>query len=250
MFNILEQPWTLVIAGIIAWFILLLLHGDSRLWWQSHLIIFLGAAFFAEDFLVEAGLFKFSTMLTITIKSVLILAIVILLIFQIIHIIQTYERYRWQWFLPIILIVAAFGVDFVVRTDMERIDSLIKTARKAVEDEDFDAITAVISADYEDSYHNTREDLLNHCRRLLSEPLVNKAKKGSLEVEISPAGAAVTLTSVVHFEKESRIYREYKPFVILKMRLDLKKERNKRWLINRAEILEIDRQPVKWREIR
>jgi hypothetical protein len=250
MFNIFEQPWTLLIAGIAAWFILLLLHGDSRLWWQSHLVIIFGAALFAVDFLVDAGLFKFGITLTIIIKAVLLITIVALLTLQIIHINLVYKNHRWQWFLPIVLIVAAFGLDFVVHTDMERINSLIKTTRKAAEQEDFDAIGAIISADYEDSYHNTKEDLMNHCRRLLSEPLVNKAQKMGLKVEISSPRAAVTLTSIIHFEKQSRIYRDYKSFVILKMKLDLKKERDKSWLINRAEILEIDRQPVKWREIR
>ena len=118
MFNIFEQPWTLLITGIAAWFILLLLHGDSRLWWQSHLVIFLGAAVFAVDFLVEAGLFKFSKTLTIIIQAVLLLAIAVLLTLQIIHIILVYKNRRWQWFLPIILAVAAFGLDFVVRTDL------------------------------------------------------------------------------------------------------------------------------------
>ncbi len=250
MFNIFEQPWTLLIAGIAAWFILLLLHGDSRLWWQSHLVIFLGAAVFAVDFLVEAGLFKFSKTLTIIIQAALLLTIAALLTLQIIHITLVYKNRRWQWFLPIILAVAAFGFDTLVRTDMERINALIKTVRKAAEQEDFDAIGALISADYGDSYHNTKDDLMNHCRRLLSEPLVNKAKKMGLKVEISPPSAAVTWTSIIHFEKQSRIYREYKPFVILKMRLDLKKEQDRSWLINRAEILEIDRQPVKWRDIR
>lgn len=250
MFNIFEQPWTLLIAGIAAWFILLLLHGDSRLWWQSHLVIFLGAAVFAVDFLVEAGLFKFSKTLTLIIQAALLLTIAALLTLQIIHILQTYERHRWQWFLPIVLAVVAFGFDTLVRTDLERINALIKTARKAVEQEDFDAIAAIISADYGDSYHNTKGDLMNHCRRLLSEPLVNKAKKMGLKVEISSPSAAVTLTTIVHFEKQSRIYRNYKPFVILKMRLDLTKEQDGSWLINRAEIIEIDRQPVKWRNIR
>src|SRR4030042_4153674 len=111
MFNVFEQPWTLLIAGIAAWFILLLLHGDSRLWWQSHLIIFLGAAVFTVDFLVEAGLFKFGKTLTMSIQAALLLTIAALLTLQIIHIIQTYERHRWQWFLPIVLVVVAFGLD-------------------------------------------------------------------------------------------------------------------------------------------
>ncbi|HIJ53881.1 MAG TPA: hypothetical protein HPP66_12110 [Planctomycetes bacterium] len=250
MFNIFEQPWTLLIAGIVAWLILLVIHGDSRLWWQTHLVIFLAAAIFALDFLAEAGLLKFSKVLTIIIQAILALAIAVLLALQIIHVIRTYERHWWQWLLPIILAAAAFGLDFVVQTDLERINALIRTVRKATEQENCDAIEAIVSTDYSDSYHNSRDDLMNHCRRLLSEPLVAKSRKMGLTVEISPPRAAVTLTVIIHFDRQSRVHREYKSFVMLKMKFDLQKEQGKRWLINRAEILEIDRHPFKWRDIR
>ena len=250
MFNIFQQPWTLLIAGIIAWFTLLIIHGDSRLWWQSHLIIFLAVAVFAVDFLAEAGLFKISKALTIIIQAVLALAIAVLLTLQIIHVIGVYKDRRWQWFVPIILVAAAFGLDLLVNTDLERINTLIRAVRKATEQENCDAIEALIYADYSDSYHNTKDDLMNHCRRLLSGPLVEKNRKMGLNIEVSPPEAAVTLTAIIHFDKQSRVYREYRPFVILKIQMDLQKEPDKRWLISRAEILEIDRQPVKWRDIR
>ncbi len=250
MFDIFDQPWTLLIAGIVVWLALLVIHGDSRLWWQSHLVIFLAVAIFAVDFLVEAGLFKISKALTIIIQATLALAVAVLLTLQIIHVIGVYKRRRWQWLLPIILVVAAFGLDFVVHTDLEKINTLINTAIKAVEQENCDAIEALISANYSDSYHNTKDDLMYHCRDLLSEPLAEKSKKMGLKIEISPPKAAVTLTVIIHFDKQRHAYREIKPFVILKIKLDLQREQDNRWLINRAEILEIDRQPVKWRDIR
>ena len=250
MFNIFEQPWTLLIAGIVVWFTLLFIHGDSRLWWQSHLVIFLAVACFALDFLAGADLFKISKTLTIIIQAALALAIAALLTLQIIHIIKNYERRRWQWFLPIILIVAAFGLDSLVKTDLEEINTVIRTIRKASEQEDYNAIGALISADYSDSFHNTKDALMNHCRNLLSEPLVEKTRKMSLEVDISSPRATATLVAVIHFEKQSHIYRNYRPFVIFKIKLDLQKGQDKRWLIHRTEVLEIDRQPFSWRDIR
>ena len=250
MFNIFEQPWTLLIAGIVVWFTLLFIHGDSRLWWQSHLVIFLAVAFFALDFLAEAGLFKISKTLTIIIQAVLGLAIVALLALQIIHIIRTYQRRRWQWFLPIVLIVAAFGLDLLVKTDLEKINTVISTIQRASEQENCNAIGALISADYSDSFHNTKDALMNHCRRLLSEPLVRRSSEIGLIREISPPKAAVTLIVIIHFDKQSRIFREYRSLVKLKIKLDLQKEQGKRWLINQAEILEANQHPVSWRDVR
>ena len=148
MFNIFEQPWTLLIAGIVVWFTLLVIHGDGRLWWQSHLEIFLAVACFALRLLVEAGLFKISKTLTIIIQAALALAVAVLLTLQIIHVIVVYKRRRWQWLLPIILVAAAFGLDSLVQTDLEEINTLICTVRKDAEQDDFDAIEALISADY------------------------------------------------------------------------------------------------------
>ncbi|MHC4640146.1 MAG: hypothetical protein ACYS32_00775 [Planctomycetota bacterium] len=250
MFNIFQQPWTLLIIAVIGWFILLLIHGDSRLWWQSHLVIFLAVAIFTVDILVGAGLFKFSKTLTLVIQGTLGLGIAALLTFQIIHIIATYEQHRWQWFLPLALAAAAFGLDFVVRTDLERINTLIKTVRKATEEEDFGAIASLISEDYSDSFHNGKDDLMNHCRRLMSEPLVEKTTKMSLDVSISSPKAEATLVAIINFEKQSWVYREYRPFVGFKIRLDLQKEGDKRWLIHRTEVLEIGGHPFKWRDIR
>ena len=250
MFDIFQQPWTLLITAIAGWFVLLLLHGDSRLWWQSHLVIFLAVAVFAVDMLVGAGLFKFSKTVTLVIQASLGLGITALLAFMIIHIIATYEQHRWQWFVPLALAFAAFGLDFIVRTDLEQINVLIKTARKASEQEDFDAIAALISTDYSDSFHNTKDDLMNHCRRLLSEPLIEKTRKIGMEIDISLPKAEVTFRSIIHFEKQSHVYKNYRPFVGFKIRLDLQKERDKRWLINRTEVLEIGGQPFKWRDIR
>ncbi len=250
MCGIFQQPWTLLITAVAGWFILLLLHGDSRLWWQSHLVIFLAVAVFAVDMLVGAGLFKLSKTLTLVIQASLGLGIAVLLGFMIIHIIATYEQHRWQWFVPLALAFAAFGLDFIVRTDLEQINSLIKTGRKACEREDFDAIAALISADYSDSFHNTKDDLMKHCRSLLSEPLVEKTTKMSLDIDISSPKAEATLVAIVNFEKGSHVYREYKQFVIFKIRLYLQKEQDKRWLIHQTEVIEIDRQPFKWRDVR
>jgi hypothetical protein len=250
MFDIFEQPWTLLIVGIVVWFTLLLIHGDSRLWRQSHLIIFLAVAYAALDFLVKAGLFKISKTLTIIIQAALALAVTALLTLQIIHVIAVYKRRRWQWLLPIILIVAAFGLDWLVQTDLEKINAVINTAVKAVEEENPNAIEAIISDNYRDSYHNTKRDLMRHCRARLSEPLVEKNKKRAPIIEISSPKATLTLTVIIHFDKQSSVYQDIQRLIQTKSKINLQKQQDGRWLINRVEILEINMQRVNWRDIR
>jgi len=85
------------------------------------------------------------------------------------------ERRRWwQLLVPVFLAVAAFGADMLVQTDTEKINSVINTTLKAVQQEDYNAIGAVIANNYSDSYHSTKKHFLDHCRRELSKPLVQE----------------------------------------------------------------------------
>jgi len=161
------------------------------------------------------------------------------------------EKKHWgQWLLPAFLAVAAFGFDLLVKTDLEKINAVINTGIKAVEEENSDAIEAIISANYHDSYHNTKKDLMERCRRRLSGPLVAKNKKRPPIIEISPPNATVTLTVIIHFDKQSSVYQDIQRLIQTKSKINLQKQQDGRWLINRVEILEINMQRVNWRDLR
>lgn len=160
------------------------------------------------------------------------------------------KRRWWQLLLPVFVAVAAFGLDTLVQTDLEKINSVINTIIKAVEEEDCNAIEAIIAEDYRDSYHNTKRHLLTHCRQRLTPSLIEKNKKTASLVELSPPNAIATLFMLTTFDKNSSISVNYKSFLFLKIELRLQKQHDKTWLINRAEILELDRHPAKWNDIR
>ncbi|MFA5251362.1 MAG: hypothetical protein WC454_02105, partial [Phycisphaerae bacterium] len=69
----------------------------------------------------------------------------------------------WLWLLPAFLVVAAFGLDFLVATDLEKINAVIDRGVKAVEDEDCDTIKRVLADDYSDSIHNSKSALVSYC---------------------------------------------------------------------------------------
>ncbi len=181
--------------------------------------------------------------------TLLIIAILVLPVVLMLRRIFPEKRYWGQWLLPAFLIASAFGFDLLVKTDLEKINAVINTAVKAVEQENPDAIEAIISDNYRDSYHNTKRDLMYHCRAKLSEPLVEKNKKRPPIIEISSPKATVTLTVIIHFDKQSYVYQDIR-LMWAKVKLDLQKEQDKRWLINRVEILEINMRRANWRDIR
>ena len=160
------------------------------------------------------------------------------------------KRRWWQLLLPVFVAVAAFGLDMLVQTDLEKINSVINTIIEAVEEEDCNAIEAIIAEDYRDSYHNTKRHLLTHCRRRLTPSLIEKNKKTASLVELSPPNAIATLFMLTTFDKNSSISVNYKSFLFSKIEFHFRKQQDKTWLINRVEILELDRQPANWSRIR
>jgi hypothetical protein len=161
------------------------------------------------------------------------------------------KRRRWQLALPALLVVAAFALDFFVKTDLEKINIVIRTGIRAVEQEDCNTIEQIISPDYNDSYHNNKASLIEHCRAELSQPVVEKCTKTGLSIEITPPNATVNLTVIIRFEKDSRIVQNYYGQIMwITTQVYLKKQPDKSWLINRMELLEINKQPVTWQQTR
>lgn len=160
------------------------------------------------------------------------------------------QKHRWWHFaLPVVVIAAAFGLDFLVQTDTELIKIVISTAVKAVEDENPDAIESVIAENYRDSKHRSKRRLIAHCASTFSQPLIDKIIKRIVSLEISSPNATAVLTARVLFDKESEIYQGFRREMFTKVKLELQKQPDKNWLISRAEILEIDLQPARWKDI-
>ena len=160
------------------------------------------------------------------------------------------KRRWWQLLLPVFVAAAGLALDILVQTDLEKINSVINTVIKAVEEEDCNAIEAIIAENYRDSFHNTKMHLIRHCRQRLTPSLIVKNKKRASLVEISPPKATATLFMLTTFDKNSSISVNYKSFLFSKIEFRLQKQEDKSWLINRTEILELDKQPAKWNDIR
>lgn len=175
--------------------------------------------------------------------------IVLFVVFTIRSVIPEKRRW-WQFLLPVFIAAAGIAIDMLVQTDLEKVNSVISTVIKAVQEEDCDAIEAVVAEDYRDSFHNTKWDLISHCRRKLTPSLIEKNKKTACLVELSPPKATATVFMLTIFDKKSYVAENYKPFIFFKIELRFQKQPDKTWLISRGELLEIDKQPAKWNDIR
>jgi hypothetical protein len=158
------------------------------------------------------------------------------------------QRHRWWfWLLPVIIAISAFAIDYFVRTDTEKIKEVVAKAVRAVEKEDAEAIGPLISNDYHDSFHASKQALLDNCRARLSEPIIEKNVHGIVSLNVRPPNATAVFTVRVVFDPQGPIY-EFRKMMLFKLQAELRKE-GANWLFTRVEVLEIDLQPANWRHI-
>ena len=160
------------------------------------------------------------------------------------------KRRWWQWLLPVFITTMAFGTDYLVKTDREKIVDVINAGIKAVENEDYHAIEVLLTDNYSDSYHNSKESLISHCRRQLSQNLISKSKKTNQLITISGLKATAAVFLFITFEKDSYISQNYKSFLEIQGEVHFQKQPDKKWLITRVEVRKLDRQQVDWNRIR
>lgn len=160
------------------------------------------------------------------------------------------KRRFWQLLIPLLIAVAAFGTDALVKTDPEKIEHAVDTGIKAVEAEDFNTAESYISDDYRDSLHGSKEQLITHIQNELHTNVVEKAKRTNLKIDVSGNKAKVYLFMYIKLNQKSEISRTYGiPFFQLKLDLNFIKQ-NDKWLINDIEIHSVNQQQVRWSQVR
>ena len=178
----------------------------------------------------------------------IIAAIVVLMAVTIFRRARPQRRKWWQLLLPAIVLLSAFGADFLFRTDYEKIDLLIKTAKEAAVAGDIEQITEMISPDYRDSSHDSKERIVTYCRSVLLRLPAEKIKKRYSIIEISGPRATAELEVAVHLQQKS-VYAMAGNIVFVKLKLYFTKTADKKWLINSSQIQEVNKQPWGWKNM-
>jgi hypothetical protein len=244
MFNIFEQPVLFFVAALISLIYLYISTLERKFYWLSLLILICLA--FLNLFLKEQ--FFFFSPKTITILEILLpIAAAGLSIWLIISIIRLHDRSSLIWLLPLILTIAGFGIDWLVKTDMEKIKLTINTARRAVEQQDLKLFSSVISDKYKDSFHPDKQALLGHFGSYFAQPLCDSVKWPSKKIDIKQDTATVDAVFFLTFNQNSFVVREYiYTTASVALKIFLNKEADRRWKIADVEITEVNNQPFVW----
>lgn len=178
--------------------------------------------------------------------TLLAAAIFVLLVVLTVRSVLPEKRRLWQWLLPLGVAALAIGLDAAVATDLEKINTLVKAGVQAAEQEDCIALARLLSSDYADSYHKSKEAAIAHCRARLTPPAIEKVRKIASEVKVTPPEAIATFTLLVQFDKDSFWARNYKPSALVVMQFYVRRQPDGTWRVRRAEVVEVDKMSVTW----
>lgn len=181
--------------------------------------------------------------------TLLTTAIIILLFLLLIRSMFSKKDFLLMLLVPVLIALLGFGLDQVVKTDNEKIRTVLKTVMEAAEEENADAIEPLISDNYRDSLYSNKQRLMFFCRTKLAEPTIEQAITTIINSEITPPTATIVLTVRVVFDEQSNVAQIYKRIVMARLRIELQKQSDENWLITRVELLEIDLQPANWNSI-
>lgn len=170
--------------------------------------------------------------------TLLAAAVLVLLVVLTVRSVLPEKRRFWQWLLPLGIAALAFGLDAAVATDLEQINGLLKAGIQAAQTEDCAAIGRLLSPDYADSYHKSKEAALAHCRSRLIPPAIENVHKIASEIKITPPEAVATFNLLVRFEENS-VWAQ--PTALVVIQFYLRRQADGTWLVRRAEIVEVNK---------
>ena len=158
-------------------------------------------------------------------------------------------RKLWHILIPIAIIAAGIGVERLVKTDFEKVTILLDTCTKAVARQDIAAIDPLLAPNYSDSCLNSKASAMEYARRWLGRPLIKSLKIHSAQIQINRPTAEINFVVILQIDQKSDFSEMAQLPLLVKAKLYLGRTAEGTWLINRAELLEINNQPVKWSQI-
>lgn len=161
------------------------------------------------------------------------------------------KRHWWQWLLPMAVAGLGIGLDAMVQTDNEKINAVIDKGITAAVERDVATLATIISPDYSDSAHGSKERLLYYFRQAAAEhQVVSAKKKGVRIVDLSASAATANVFIRVTFDENSYFAENYKSSVQIMVDATFEKRPGPGWLVECVELRAIDGQSCSWRQAR
>lgn len=158
------------------------------------------------------------------------------------------KKRLWHMIVPLVVFAAAFGADYFVKTDREKIDILIDRGIEATVAADVEAIETMIGDDYADRIHRSKADFMGKCRRTFRRALAESIRPTYCNISVDGTSAVVNMGAVVHLIPQNTEMPGVQ-IVPVKLRIECKIYGERDWKFSSVELVEVNNNPVNWNGI-
>jgi hypothetical protein len=179
----------------------------------------------------------------------LMISAAVWMVISIVALMKGMENRRWRLLLPLAGVLVAFGVDYFVKTDYEKIDILATILTESAVDGDLSQLETIISEEYSDAKNKSKRHLLAFCKPIYGRGQIQKINRKYFNITVTRPRAKCDLDMVVILDPESS-YAMTGNIVALETRLHLSRSDNGMWQIVSTEILKANNYDVSWKTVR
>ena len=159
------------------------------------------------------------------------------------------KRKFWQILIKVLILVIAFGLDYLVKTDKEKIKSIFETGIKATMDKDIQTIASLFADDYSDRFHPNKAAVVQTARHLIAAHNFERAVMTYHDITVEGPEASAEILVRVHLDNQNSSYPAPE-LVYARLKLDLTKRGDQTWAIKSTDLVEINNQSVNWNRVR
>jgi len=159
------------------------------------------------------------------------------------------EKRTWPLLLaPAALAILGLGLDYFVRTDYERIDTVLEKGRRAALNGNTEALADVLAKDYSDRIHGSKHELVSFFKSFFQKSKFDGIRRTSSEIVADPPRATADCAFRVQLAPDNA-YTQAAGLYFVKLRFTLSKQPDGNWLISRADLQEVNFQAMGWKDI-
>jgi len=174
----------------------------------------------------------------------IIVAVILFIAHRIWRGIQPEKMKNKYLLVPLVVLLLAIGLDFIFKTDVEKINGVIKTTKRAAVEIDTEAVKSIVWEGYSDIANSSRDEAISYFKSGLSVAPLERVFIAEKNIEINGEKAKVRAKAGLIFKPEAPISA-----TSIVLEVELKKFADGRWLIVTSELIEFGKQKMNWNQL-
>lgn len=155
---------------------------------------------------------------------------------------------RWPYVVPLLVAACAFGIDRLVETDAEQIQSILTACRQHALAGTIRQIDPYISDTYTDSAHPDKEALLRTAEAAIQRARIERAAQRQHTLTLEGDTAVSQVRFRVHLNAQNE-YGAGGGLLFVMLEIHYIRESDGQWRIGRIMLISVNDQPMGWRDV-